>query len=191
MLPAALAGASIVGGLIANRSRSGEAAKNRRFQERMRNTEWQAAVTDMEKAGMNPALAYQQGGASSPGGTMPRVEDAISPGISSAMQAKRLGAEIKAIEAGIRKTDAETDAVRGRPGRIFEPAVDRGVAAARRIFGGADAPVLTGRNMNIIQYEVGNSARNIADAVKKTISRITEAVRENWTIGPDTTQRNR
>lgn len=93
------AGASILGGYLGNRAARQEAARNRQFQERMRNTQWQAAVADMEAAGLNPALAYSQGGAASPGGSMASQEDYLSKGVGSAMQATRLRADVKNLQA--------------------------------------------------------------------------------------------
>jgi hypothetical protein len=45
-----------------------EAQRNRDWQEQMSNTAYSRAMVDMKQAGLNPILAYNQGGASTPGG---------------------------------------------------------------------------------------------------------------------------
>lgn len=50
-----------------------QAELNRQYQERMSSTAYQRATQDMRAAGINPMLAYQQGGAASPGGSAASV----------------------------------------------------------------------------------------------------------------------
>lgn len=87
------------------------AAENRDFQAHMSNTSYQRAVADMQRAGLNPMLAYQQGGASTPGGAMATMEDALGKGINSGFRGAQLEPQIAQVRALTRKTDAETDKV--------------------------------------------------------------------------------
>lgn len=61
---------------------SAEALANRQFQERMSSTAYQRAVEDMKKAGLNPILAFANGGASTPGGSAGTISGA-SMGLAS------------------------------------------------------------------------------------------------------------
>jgi len=60
----------------ANASSAQQAANQMQFQERMRQTQYQTAVEDMKAAGLNPMLAYSQGGAGTPTGAMGSVSTA-------------------------------------------------------------------------------------------------------------------
>lgn len=66
----------------ANKINIEQADLNRRFQERMSNTAYQRAMADMKQAGLNPTLAYMQGGASQPSGSQATVQSASKTGLA-------------------------------------------------------------------------------------------------------------
>lgn len=105
----------------ANKANIKEAEKNRQFQERMSSTAYQRAMYDMEQAGLNPMLAFSQGGASTPGGAQGSVDPAtldLNPAIQQAIAVKtakqnleNMSATEKQIRAQTQKTNVEAKAI--------------------------------------------------------------------------------
>lgn len=83
-----------------------EAFDNRNFQRQMSNTAYERATRDLKNAGLNPMLAYMQGGASTPSGGQGSGSgsaqgQAVNPTegvVSSALAAKRLSQELKNLK---------------------------------------------------------------------------------------------
>ncbi|WNK13778.1 MAG: DNA pilot protein [Microvirus sp.] len=80
------AGLSYLGGKQANDANAKQAQAQMDFQAQQTGTAYQRATADMQQAGLNPMLAYSQGGASSGSGASANISDEITPALSSAKQ---------------------------------------------------------------------------------------------------------
>lgn len=116
-------GAAAYGQREANVANAEMAQKQMDFQERMSNTQWQRGTKDMQAAGLNPMLAYSQGGASSPSGATASMANELGSGVSSALQAATGVQQLEATKAGIdqtheltRRTAAEIDQIHANIG---------------------------------------------------------------------------
>lgn len=125
MWPAIIAaGASLLGGAMANKQSEQNSAASMDWQERMRDTTYQSKVKDLQTAGLNPMLAFEGGGNPTPGApNMPQVQNIGEKAATSAlaaMQADRVNAETKLIEAQVAQTQAQTEMTNAQTGNTLQ-----------------------------------------------------------------------
>ncbi len=108
------AGLNYLGARHANNANRQMAQDQMGFQERMSNTSYQRAMQDMRSAGLNPMLASNLGGASSPGGSSASMMNEASGAVSSAIDARRAKAEVDNMRAQNVNLHAQTGLIQAQ-----------------------------------------------------------------------------
>lgn len=112
--------ADLLGGIWRNTSAKREAERNRNFQERLSSTSHQREVEDLRAAGLNPILSAGGGsGSSTPSGSMAQVENAVTPALNSANQARLIQAQIDQIKSQTSLNDANSRVSDATVGKVI------------------------------------------------------------------------
>lgn len=109
MAPAMLSGGlNYFGQSQANTANAQQAQRQMDFQAQQTGTSYQRGVADMKAAGLNPMLAYSQGGAASGGGASASMGNELGAGANSAQSALLARQQMQQSAAQINNINADT-----------------------------------------------------------------------------------
>jgi hypothetical protein len=148
-----------------NQASAEQAQKQMDFQERMRKTQYQTTVEDLKAAGLNPMLAYTQGGAGTPAGAMGTVH---TPQFKSPLSSARAAAlETANILADVTKKEAETTESTSRTGVNNEQSK---LIQAQTLLAILEQPNVSQKTKNMISEMLLNDARRTATSAQEAAS---------------------
>lgn len=151
----------------ANRITQEENQKNRDFQERMSSSAYQRAMKDMSAAGLNPMLAFSQGGASTPGGSAGSGQTAgqLDPASQASLKAlaiKKQKQEIENISATAKNIKANTKKIKSETKAInYQMPKNKAIGEGGRL--------LT-QGLETIQNSAKSTAKNVTDKLYNSLN---------------------
>lgn len=177
IIPSVIGGAAnLIGGVMTNQAKAEQAAAAQGFsaaqsqaqmdfQERMRASQYQTAVKDLMAAGLNPMLAYSQGGAGTPSGSAAIGQQASlrNPAESLASSAAQLGN----IKADLELKHANTV-------ESYERADMYSADTKLKLL---QAPNVSQTLKNLISEELLNDARRTATNAEEAVKRVDEQIK--------------
>lgn len=101
--------ASLLGGERRNAAQADQAAAANAFSAQQFATRYQTTVKDMEAAGLNPMLAYSQGGGSPPSGQQAQMQDTVSPAVETFNRTRSTAAQNAVQNAQVDNIKADTE----------------------------------------------------------------------------------
>lgn len=100
---------SVFGGERRNAAQAEQAQSANAFSAQQFASRYQTTVKDMEAAGLNPMLAYSQGGGSPPSGQQAQMQDTVTPGVESFNRTRATASQNAVQNAQVKNIEADTE----------------------------------------------------------------------------------